>query len=265
MKIKSIYAFTLIFGLLVACKSSLKNEKENSTAETSAQDDFLPMDLDTIKGMYIGDFDGSDIRIVINYISQNHAVGYNIHKGLQRNISGKVEETADELKVELHEPGDHEFDGVFELTFNKNDLSCYGVWKANSKKIPIKKFNLEKIVRSETNVDLEFIKLSDITRENFPMIFAYCSDSLGDLFFAENGLCNYEFYPKIDTLERVEQIISVKGSWTLTKEKELYVSWQKNAYFKDQKEKFEIVIGKESYDFYLQSGSRKIYPSLMGY
>jgi hypothetical protein len=262
---KIYFYLILLSPFFFSCKSSLKNEKENLSSQTIDDKVSKPINLDTLKGMYIGDFGGSDIRIVINFISENHAVGYNVHKGLHRNISGKVFNNLNEVEIELNEPGDHEYDGVFYLKFNKEDLTCSGTWKSNSSKISKKKFTLEKVTTTETTYDLENLKLADITKENFPTIFAYCSDSVGDLFISNDGLCKYEFYPKVDTNERVEQLASIKGSWTLTKEKDVIINWQKNSYFKHLNQKFHIYFGKDSYDFYLLNDKHRIYPNLFAY
>ena len=124
-EMKNLFGFVILSLSLIAC-SDTEPAKENITINRVAAE--IPpidkYDYDTLSGMYIGDFAGSDIRIVISFVSHNHAVGYNIHKGLQRNISGTLKEEMHEVILELNEPGDHEFDGVFTLTFAKEDLSC---------------------------------------------------------------------------------------------------------------------------------------------
>lgn len=265
MKNFKLLFFVIINVILVSCKSTLKDIEKNKIGETTSDVEQQLIKIDTLLGMYVGDFGGSDIRIVLNFISENHAVGYNIHKGLQRNISGKVFQSETEINLELHEPGDHQYDGVFYLKFDKNTLVCSGYWKSNSKKIGKKNFTLEKVENNSTSFDLENLKLDDVTKNNFSTIFAYCSDSLGDLFFENDGFCKYEFYPKIDTNERVEQIVSVKGSWTFTNDKKIKINWLKNTNYKHSNEVFDIVFGKENYDFYLFNENHKFYPNFFGY
>lgn len=259
--------FTILLSILsfafFSCKSGIDTNKEDEASSTGIDKVWQKIDLDTLKGMYIGDFGGSDIRIVLNFISPNHAVGYNIHKGLQRNISGKVMETETTIEMELNEPGDHEFDGIFTLVFQKADFTCKGSWKALKKNIPKKKFELEKTNSDQDGLDYENLTLDKITKNNFTSVFSYCSDSLADIFFEEDGNVKYEFYPSKDTLERAEQMQIINGTWTF-KDAKIYVNWQKNSVFTDKKTVMDVVINPE-YDFYLTYKKRKFYPNLMGY
>ena len=93
---KRIIYSCLILLLIASCKEKEAPKEvltiNNIPAEIPETDKF---DYDTLKGMYTGDFGGSDIRIILNYVSQNNAIGYNIHKGLQRNLSGNVSRSGD--------------------------------------------------------------------------------------------------------------------------------------------------------------------------
>lgn len=240
---------------LFSCKQDVKDDELKIATEN--QEIIPTFDLDTLRGMYIGDFAGSDIRIVISFVSHNHAVGYNIHKGLQRNISGTLKEEMHEVILELNEPGDHEFDGVFTLTFAKEDLSCTGTWKSNSNKIKSKSFNLKRVVLQKEYYELDKVKLEDISNSNFCQIFAMTSDTIGDLNFFEDGLCKFEYYPKLDEVDRKEQLKVILGSWTISDDHRLIVSWKKNDYFEDAKSIFDIVLLPESYEFYLNLNGRK--------
>ncbi|MGV3630012.1 MAG: hypothetical protein ACO1O6_02350 [Bacteroidota bacterium] len=250
--------------LLFSCKSGIDTNKENEASATgengvAAQQ----IDLDTLQGMYIGDFGGSDIRIVLNFVSPNHAVGYNIHKGLQRNISGSIEETATEVKMELNEPGDHEFDGTFFLTFNKLDLSCKGYWKSKTKKLGKKEFTLKRVIIPESMLNWDSLLTSDINGENFTEIFYYTNDSIADMYFEHDGSVRYEYYPKIDTMERAEQMIILNGSWTY-RNGQIIVNWnRKNEIFPDKKTKLDIVINP-NYEFYLRYKKRRFFAVLYG-
>lgn len=258
------YLFIFLVLVLISCKPSV--EKKEAITESSSQtqeEEFIDLPADTLKGMYIGDFGGSDIRIVLNYVSSNHAVGYNIHKGLQRNISGKVEETATEYLLELSEPGDNEFDGVFHLTFSKVDLSCLGVWESYSTKVGKKKFTLEKFESKNLDIDVSELKLTDLDQFNFTSVFNHCSDSISDIYFDADGLVRYEFYPEVDLKERKEQVKVVKGTWSY-KPGVVSVSWQANTIFKEKKSIFNIHV-EQNYEFYLVYNTRKLYPNFIGY
>ncbi|MFN5418067.1 MAG: hypothetical protein ACK5B9_13495 [Flavobacteriia bacterium] len=256
---KSKIIFFCVLLLLYSCKSGIETKGENEVNSTGKEQIAQNFNLDTLKGMYIGDFGGSDIRIVINFISQNHAVGYNIHKGLQRNISGKVIEDETSVSLELNEPGDNKYDGVFTLVFQKVDFSCKGTWKANDKKIGKKSFVLEKVNDQDNNLNFDSLTVKSINNNNFTSIFSYVSDVEGDFYFEDDGAAKYEYYPSKDTVERVEQMEVINGTWTL-KEGKLSVIWQKNTYFKEKKSMFEIVI-KPEYEIYLLYKTRKLFPA----
>lgn len=109
----------LLFFQSCGSSDSTKVDFANTDSDSLKVPHITELNLDTLKGIYIGDFGGSDIRIVINYISNKHAVGYSLHKGLQRNISGSVEITDETVNLILAEPEDHEFDGIFHIDINQ--------------------------------------------------------------------------------------------------------------------------------------------------
>jgi hypothetical protein len=200
-------------------------------------------DYDTLKGMYIGDFGGSDIRLILNYVSQKKAIGYDIHKGLQRNLNGNVTRSGDSVYIVLNEPGDNEFDGVFTLSFVGNGFTPTGVWESNSGKIPKQNFKLSKMIKPDLKDD------DEINFANFADHFGYLSDSIGDYQFKDDGLCIFEYYPKSVkddnegneyTEARVEQLIEVRGTWSLN-DKEVTIDWQPNKVFQGRKMILEIV------------------------
>ncbi|MDX2362086.1 MAG: hypothetical protein QNK23_14860 [Crocinitomicaceae bacterium] len=238
--IRIVFA-TLLISILVSCGDETPTTDEPIVeivpAEIPDKDLFT---YDTLQGMYIGDFGGSEIRIILNYISQKNAIGYNIHKGLQRNINGKVYRNGDSVQLILREPGDNEYDGVFTINFNGIDINPTGVWESNSGEIPSKQFTLSKIVKHEFDYE------APVTTENFHHFFDYVSDSIGDYRFFEDGLCILEYYPetKGDEEEQyqniVKQFIEIKGSWSLN-ESTLTIDWQPNDIYKDRKLVLEVV------------------------
>ena len=198
-----------------------KNEVELVPAEIGDEDTF---DYDTLRGMYIGDFGKSPIRIVLNYVSSSNAIGYNIHKGLQRNLNGKVSRSGDTVRITLNEPGDHEYDGVFNLEFIGIDNSPKGTWEHLEQWIPSKKFKLKKS-------EVKEVKDDEIGPSNFADVFSVVFDTLGTYYFLDDGLVRYEYYPSQDQSSRVEQMKEIRGSWLL-KDSTLQVDWQKNYVFK---------------------------------
>ena len=235
--------------LIVACGSESAPVKENTKIEF-VENEIPPVDeynYDTLKGMYIGDFGGSEIRIILNYVSGTNVIGYNIHKGLQRNINGKLTRSSDSIIMMLPEPGDHKFDGVFELTFLGIDKNPRANWTSNSGKIPAKNFNLKKL---EAPKDMK----DGINISNFADYYGYIYDSLGSYTFEADGFCLYEYYPKTDETNRVEQLKEVKGTWSLTGIT-VTIDWQENGVFPEPKMVYEIVKGE--YEEYILKGKSK--------
>ena len=224
--------------LITSCKEKEAPKEiitiKNIPAEIPEIDNF---DYDTLKGIYIGDFGGSDIRIILNYVSQNNAIGYNIHKGLQRNLSGTTSRSGDSIEVILNEPGENEYDGVFTLLFIVNDLNPTGTWISNSGKISEKSFKLEKVIRPKNDGNT-------LTNSNFANRIDMLLDSLGHYYFSDDGMCRYEYYPD---KEGAQQMIEVLGSWSYEKDT-LTIDWQKNNQFKNSKSIFKKT--QHEYDDY---------------
>lgn len=239
--------------LLFSCteETITKNEVQITEVEAIISEEDL-FDYDTLQGMYIGDFGGSDIRIILNYVSQTNAIGYNIHKGLQRNLNGKVSRIGDSVVIVLSEPGDHKFDGVFTLTFIGNDYEPKGLWTANSKNIPTKSFELLKMVKPKVNSG------STVDYTNFADMMGYMSDTIGDYQFKEDGLCIFEYYPSTDREERVEQLVEIKGTWSLAGNI-LTIDWQPNKHFTDRRMLLDLV-ENEWGELILKGNDRTLHP-----
>lgn len=101
-------------------------------------------DVKAFEGEYVGDFGDGHIVLVISYVQGKNASGYNVHKGLRRNIKGTLTQTAGEYRFVLTEPGDNKYDGVFEFTLNPADFTGQGQWTPNNKAVvKAKSFRLE--------------------------------------------------------------------------------------------------------------------------
>lgn len=253
--------FSWIFvglALLTACGEKSTEETVSTTEETK-QDAVFPNDpfgalslSDTtvrkaINGMYTGDFGDSFIHLHIEFINEHRVVGYNIFKGLQRNLSGKVTEHPDSWELTLAEAGDRPDDGVFTVFVSRNDYSLKGSWKANNPKIPEKSFQLEKIVREEEENDTEEIK---ITQNNFTGYFSPVFSNGYECYFKENGSVVLMYAPTDDEGNHQEQQVEARGSWRFISKKEpvLEVVWQKNTLLKKTKHKLKVEY-EEGYPF----------------
>lgn len=266
MKKINFYLALLIAVIISSCGNDNSGEASNEASidlgevqpENGTKEivNYPVFDWDTLKGLYSGVFSGSEIRIKINYISDKNVVGYNVHKGLVRNLHGKVEQSMENIILHMEEPGDHEFDGKFVLTVDRKTLGVNAIWTPNdSIKLQPKKMTLEKIVY-EDDYDME----EGITESNFFRVFNYVYDEQGELFFHEDGLVVYRFYPNRDSEAYNDQFEEIKGSWMWQKNG-VVVNWEKNELFPGPSHL--QVIDEDEYYHYLQMGDRTFHPSFI--
>ncbi len=231
---------------------------EEIAAEIPEEDLF---EYQALTVMYIGDFGGSDIRIIVNYVSKTNAIGYNIHRGLQRNLSGRVTRNGDSIIVALAEPGDHKFDGVFELLFIGDDFEPKGTWISNSGEIPEQRFSLKKMDSSETEYpDMD----TKITVANLHHFFSDANDTLGEYSFKSDGLVIFSYYPGgynynysgLEESEQPQQMKTIQGSWSL-KGNKVRVSWEKNIVLAKPQMEYKII--QEEYEVQLEWPDNSIY------
>lgn len=229
---------TLLLGiaLITSCSSDPESQDQIEIEGVNAEipDDDL-FNYDTLQGMYMGNFGGSDIRLILNYVSKTNVVGYNIHKGLQRNLSGKVERHGDSITVYMAEPGDHEFDGVFQLLFIGENSEPKGTWKSNSGIISPKSFKLTKVkTRKYTNKDWD--ENEKITIENLHLFFGDAYDSLGEYSFKDDGLVIFSYYPggywgddeEDEVARSKKQMKQIQGTWSMKDNKSVDIAWEAN-------------------------------------
>jgi hypothetical protein len=209
---------------LISCTENKKAEEASPIikGKTLAA---LPVSPEKIKGTYIGDFKGSPIAITLNYVSDNHASGYNVHKGLTRNISGTIEATEKGLRLQLTEPGNNQYDGKFDLVIDTSNWSGKGAWT------PLKKgentsFNFKKkVVASE--------------EEQYGITF---SDSLMNyITLKPDGSCTYTY---LTDTTNTGQEVTIRGNYTKDK-KAVNIFWEKNDVF-PQKSVFKWIETKIS-------------------
>lgn len=160
-------------------------------------------------GIYSGNFNKGLITLVINYISGRTVSGYNIHKGLRRNINGQVSQDGGQLNFVLKEPGDNPFDGTFYFSLDTTSLKIKGKW------VPI------------DSVKITTKKLALSRREADPDAFTWTSAGGGDttLTFLDNGACEYSFYERPQ--DSTSQLITVRGNYD-KKADTFKIEWPKN-------------------------------------
>jgi hypothetical protein len=217
--------------LLLACK--------NTTTVTQPQDSLLSTDINNLmlntsydvqklRGLYSGSFDGSPISFSINYISGKNVSGYNIHKGLKRNVRGVIQPSGNSFLFTLNEPGDNKFDGSFAFSIDTTNFKGNGTWVAkNDAKLGTKKFTLAKSKINEAN-----------------QILNSWADTLSNtIIINEDGQAEYQYYENDKTLKA--QLQTFTGSWQQVKDT-LLIFWQPNSVFPDRKSKFTLQY--EKYD-----------------
>jgi hypothetical protein len=91
--------------------------------------------LNNMIGVYSGNFGENDIMLRIMKINQKNfnVIGSNSVSGNIRPLKGTVEIMENICYFVLNEPGDEDFDGVFEFKISKNyPNEIQGVWRANN-------------------------------------------------------------------------------------------------------------------------------------
>lgn len=238
-----------ILLIMASCGQSSETktqpEKEGEIVSTLADQD-NQMYPDTLKGLYSGNFGKSFIVLNLTYVNEHKAVGYNIHKGLQRNVSGSVTERQNDWLLVLDEPGDNPYDGVFTLEISKSDFTVKAVWKARNPKIGTKTFTLKKVPKANNN-SKEAEKANEQDRiifDNFVAIMSYCDSDLGDLEFKENGSVVLHHYPKTAEGQANSQEVTVKGCWRWIDGK-VEMEWEDNDILESSHQAVRIEYEKE--------------------
>ena len=241
----------LLFAIITLFSCQQERETIGVIKEVLVEQPIQPIDefdYKELEGIYRGEFGDGTISIILSYVSDSKAIGYNIHKGLQRNLNGHVFSNGDSIQIKLNEPGDHEYDGVFTLTKSKNNELVSANWTCNDENIKAKKFELTKIQVAKKNDSKTYeMVLSDI---------AYLTDTIGEYHFRKDGMVVFKYYPETDNNERVEQFVEIKGNWT-EDNNNLIIEWENNDLFKNKKEVFTIN-SSEDYDYRLENDDRTL-------
>ncbi len=241
------FLLPLALATAVSCGNDASDPKKQNTTETeeAAYVDPGTFDFDTLCGIYSGKFGNNELRLVINYASEGHAVGYNIVKGLQRNISGKVKLLPETVELELSEPGDDKNDGVFKLSMNRSTLIFTGTWIPNNKQLKPKTFSLDRY--------LEPVTEDEITSANIAYYLNYIGDTSGNfLAFEDDGYCTYEHYPGGNFDQKEE----INGTWAF-RDNKIFIEWEPNPIFPSRSSVFQLI--KDPEDEYALEGEGTIF------
>ncbi|SDF26600.1 hypothetical protein [Chitinophaga filiformis] len=220
---KYIIAAFISACVISACQPSAPSTTTttDSTA-TTATEERAPLEA-RIMGTYKGDFGGSPIYITINYCSGNKIAGYNTHKGLRRNVSGSITSKGDKLDIQLAEPGDHEFDGVFSLVMDTSLTKASGSWKpSNNKSL------------SEKQLALTRLKQDDDA-------LGFMTGDHADINFDTDGSCVLNYYQKTGDSTFSAQMNTLRGTWEKQPNNEILVNWQPNPAYPQRSTVFTMV------------------------
>jgi hypothetical protein len=164
-------------------------------------------------GAYAGKYSKGMIRLFINYISGNTASGYNIHKGLRRNINGRVEQKGGQLLFVLKEPGGNPYDGTFYLTLDTLSQKITGKWiPADSSKAHAGELDLSRVNDPDKDGKEDFIT-------------ADWEGDLGHLSFNYDGTVDLEYHPGEG---ESAQLMTVHGNYEHQGDT-LRIEWQRNS------------------------------------
>ena len=206
--------------LLFACKN--KKAKNTIVTDEHASNPINYINQDSIDffnnltGEYSGKFGANSIILNIRYVGERCVVGFNTVKDLRRNVYGHYEETDSGYTIFLKEPGDHEFDGEFQIFIStKVKGKVNGIWKPyNSSKLNTKYFTLHKL--SYYNPDMPQYDTDTLKALTFTDFYMDIKDDKQReknyiLTFSKNGQVAWKYYDDFDNDKAQMKII--KGNW----------------------------------------------------
>jgi len=209
--------------IIISCNN--KQDEQFITAVKGKTLIELPVVPERITGTYIGDFKGSPISITLNYVFAGHASGYNIHKGLKRNITGTIAFENNQLHLQLSEPGNNHYDGKFDMTIDTTTWKGKGNWKPMKKGDEVS-FNFQKhrpIQNDSVDID--------------PFSSIYINEAGNYVQLHPDGSCVYSY---LTDSTKTGQSITIRGNYSLGKDSTLAIFWQKNDIFPSGKSSFKM-------------------------
>jgi len=221
--------YLLVFtgtALLIACNSQKTTDVQADSMISTGIGDLVlhtTFDAGKLKGLYTGMFDGTPISISINYISGKNVSGYNVHKGLKRNMRGSLETFGSQMKVMLDEPGNNQFDGHFVLFIDTTSFTGKGTWEPkNDAALKRKDFNFTKN-----------------KEEAYNELAATWADTLNrTLLLKPDRSAMFSYFTGKGTAS--EQMENIGGNWQQKKDS-VIVYWQPNTLFPSRRSSFFIM------------------------
>jgi hypothetical protein len=170
-----------------------------------------------MQGAYSGRFKSGLMTLVINYVSGNVVSGYDLHKGIRRNVNGQIEERDGGYGLTLEEPGGNPFDGTFYLHMDKSAQKLSGRW------VPT---DSTRTHSSDLILARGEMKNESDGSEKYVYDGVWGAD-LGTLTFDENSTCKLEYYPDSTAQDPHPQRVTVNGNYIQNVDT-ILIDWQAN-------------------------------------
>lgn len=235
----------LSLPVLLLCASLLSCGGKTETAPSPAADvaaPASPFDTKNFEGEYVGAFGDGHIVLVLSYVQGKNVSGYNVHKGLRRNLKGSLTETDGEYRFVLNEPGDNKFDGTFDFTLNPDDFTGKGSWNPNDKAATkAKTFTLKERVR-------------DSSEDQFTGYW----DGAEMLLIKPDGIAEMEYWEPVPGKEDESEPRTLRGQW-MAEGKTVTIEWPKNPYNHGEKYVLELSENEDGYYGLIDKNKKRAY------
>lgn len=155
---KKISLLLLLLPAFFACNNGANTDADSAGTDTTItaagepvaeMEKPAPASTDERLGSYVGMFEASKydenkaptwsnkINISIDRIEGNQLYGHSVVAGNDRPFEGTIQPIDLGYQVEAKEPGDDQYDGVFQFTIQSETNSIEGIWIANKKSLAV--------------------------------------------------------------------------------------------------------------------------------
>ncbi len=177
-------------------------------------------DTQSLIGTYQGKLGKSAASVVINYINGDIVSGYDVIKGVRRNLNGRLKDQGKTVDFDLTDPGENATDGHYVVTLDTLQQTLTGTWKpmhpdkASEQPLSMKKKKQYKPEDDAIGM-YEWMGMGEGARG-------------GTLSFYDDGLCTFSYYKNRN--DSTDQLNTIKGTYIRTK-KSVTIDWETNDVF----------------------------------
>lgn len=212
MNIKNCF-LALLAPMIFSCNGGRNSNMADASSEVPDSA------ASAIQGSYSGKFKSGLLTLVINYISGNTVSGYDLHKGVRRNVNGQIEKKDGQYALVLREPGGNPFDGIFYLTMDEEVRTVSGRWvPVDSSRTHSAALTLTRGTNQSTDSAGDYV--GSIYEDRW-------EGDLGTLYFTADNTCKLEYYPDSNPAGATAQLITVNGNYVQNADTVL-IDWQNN-------------------------------------